>query len=66
MSDVCHLKDNIRKKKINDKEVHDNKIFNYFGNSINASYLSFEIKIRSMSWYGSVSVIIIIMLLIIY
>ena len=29
--------------------------------------LSFEIKIRSMSWYGSVSVvIIIIMLLIIY
>ena len=38
---VCHLKDCIKKKGGKDKEVHDNKIFNYFGNDIIASYLIF-------------------------
>ena len=37
----CHLKDKHKEKKDKDKEVQDNKIFNYFCNNINASYLIF-------------------------
>ena len=62
-----YLKDYIKKKKINKYMIIDNKIFNYFGNDINASRLpvtlSLEIKIRSMSWYGSFSVLLSLLLL---
>ena len=66
---VCHLKDYIEKKE--KKKIKKYMIIEYLIILITTLLpvtLSFEIKIRStMSWYGSVSVIIIIiMLLIIY
>ena len=46
------------------KLVYSDKIFNYFGNDVYDCYLFFKLNIRSISWYhGSVSVIIIIILL---
>ena len=66
---VCHLKDCIKKK--GGGKIKKYMIIKYLiilVTTLLPVTLSFEIKIRStMSWYGSVSVIIIIiMLLIIY